>query len=128
MVTVIFDGVCSLCNSSVDFLIRHDVRRTMRFVSFQDGRLPMLLPDVILPSSIDTILVVVDGKVLDRSNAVLHLAAELPFPWKLLAAARIVPRPLRDGIYKVIAAHRYRWFGKKPTCRIPLPHERDRFL
>lgn len=128
MVTVIFDGVCTLCNSSVDFLVRHDVRRTMRFVSFQDERLSNLLPEVHLPSSIDTILVVVDGTVLDRSDAILHLARELPFPWKLLAAARIVPRPLRDGIYRMIAANRYRWFGKKSSCRIPLPHERDRFL
>jgi predicted DCC family thiol-disulfide oxidoreductase YuxK len=128
MIVVVFDGICTLCNSSVDFLIRHDLRGQMRFVSFQDERLATLLPHVTLPETIDTILVAADGRLYDRSNAILRLAAALPLPWSLVLLFRMIPRPIRDALYRLVARNRYRWFGTKSSCRVPLPHERNRFL
>jgi salicylate hydroxylase len=63
-----------------------------------------------------------------HSDAVLAIAAGLPFPWRLLAVGRVVPRPVRDALYRLVARNRYRWFGRRITCPVPSPRVRDRFL
>ncbi len=63
-----------------------------------------------------------------RSDAVLTIAARLPFPWRLLAVGRVLPRPVRDTLYRFVARNRYRWFGQRTTCPVPSPRVRDRFL
>jgi predicted DCC family thiol-disulfide oxidoreductase YuxK len=69
-----------------------------------------------------------DGRAYFRSDAPLHVARRLRFPWPLLFALVIVPRPLRDRVYDVIAARRYRWFGRQDVCMLPTPQLRGRFL
>ena len=136
---VIYDGRCGLCNRSVRWFLRRDTRDRMRFIPSESPRVADLLtrsgfasPD--LPDGPATILVVHNldqpsERVLTRSAAILALLAELPSPWPFTAALfRIVPRALRDLLYRFIARIRYRVWGRYDTCPIPTPAERARFL
>ena len=76
----------------------------------------------------DTIIVIADGRALERSDAALAIASRLPFPWPMFGVLRILPRPLRDRLYRLVARNRYRWFGKSDTCMMPTPELRARFL
>ena len=126
---VIFDGYCSLCNSSVDFLMRWDRKKVFRFTANQHEAGKKLLGDQEFPEGeVDTIFLYENGQLYDRSTAVLRIARHLPFPWKLGVIGFIVPRFIREPIYKWIAKNRYKWFGKKDSCRMPTPEERARFL
>ena len=126
---VIFDGVCNLCNSSVDFLIRHDRGAKLRFAANQGeaGR-GILERHGESPDDVATLYLYEDGKLYDRSSAVLRACRHLAFPYRALAGLSIVPRSIRDFVYRWVAERRYRWFGKRDTCRIPTPAERERFL
>jgi predicted DCC family thiol-disulfide oxidoreductase YuxK len=125
-----FDGVCNFCNSSVQFIIRHDKDKKFRFASLQSELGKNAIREVttrykVAPDS----LILHDGENwYVRSSAALYVCKILGGPWKLLFAAIIVPRFLRDAIYDVIARNRYRWFGKKDACMIPTPDVKDRFL
>jgi predicted DCC family thiol-disulfide oxidoreductase YuxK len=124
---VFFDGVCGLCNASVDRLLRWDRRGVLRFAPLQGATAEQLLP-ARLTGHLDT-LVLLDAEGLHlRSEAALRALTYVAGPWRLLAGLRVVPRPVRDMVYDLISRRRYRWFGKKESCRLPAPHERERFL
>lgn len=127
---VIFDGVCTLCNSTVDFLIRHDHRNTMRFGSFQQENVSALLRGHGITEAPTTVYVIsAQNSVLKESDAILYLGTLLGGWWKFMSAlGYIIPRPLRDMIYRWVAKNRYRWFGKRESCRLPTEAERGRFL
>ena len=132
---ILYDGVCGLCNRSVQFLLKHDKDGRLQFASLQsDFARKILARHGINPDQLDTLHVVVnyeqpDETILNRSNAVLRAGSELGGIWKTLAAiARIVPAPLRDLSYRLVARHRYRLFGKFETCMLPDPGQRSRFL
>jgi len=130
--TVLFDGECNLCNGLVQFLVRHDKDGTrFRFAAQQSDAGQSLLRQAGLPetgSVTDTILVYTGARVLTHSDAALEIARYLPAPFSLLYAARIIPRGLRDAVYRFIARNRYRWFGKRDQCMIPTPELKARFL
>ena len=127
--TVLFDGVCNLCSWSVQFIIKHDPHGRFRFASLQSAAGQQLLAlhhsDT---QAIDAVVLIVGTHWYARSDAALEIARRLAWPWPLVYALVIVPRPLRDWGYDVIARNRYRWFGRKETCMIPTPALRDRFL
>jgi predicted DCC family thiol-disulfide oxidoreductase YuxK len=130
---VLFDGVCGLCNRTVDFLLRADRRGRLRFATLQGPTAASLLGERNLPLDLQTVLYLRhrDGaapELLDRSSAILAILRDLGGGWRAAAALRVVPRPLRDAVYRFVAARRYRWFGKRDTCRLPTPEERHRFL
>jgi len=127
---VLFDGVCGLCNWSVDFLIRRDRRGALRFAPLQSAAAQTLLHEHGLDAAELSSVVVIDGtRVYRRSNAALHALGCLGPGWRAVAmVARLLPRPLRDTLYDWVAANRYRWFGQRESCRIPTPEERARFL
>jgi predicted DCC family thiol-disulfide oxidoreductase YuxK len=126
---VIFDGVCNLCEASVNFIIRHDAAGTFRFVPSQTPLGEALQARyAINTTSLDTVVLIRDGRLLTESDAALTIAAGLDGPWRLLGGLRIVPRPLRDAVYRWIARNRYAWFGRKDVCLIPSPEIRGRFL
>lgn len=111
MATVVFDGYCNLCNHTVVFLQRHARPGTLDYVSN--------------PEADQTSVIVIDGgHEYTRSDAVLHLLRYLRQPWPALRVLRFVPRPLRDAVYDVVAANRYRWFGRRETCAVVLDHGR----
>ena len=128
--TVYFDGVCTLCNGFVDFLIRRDRRRILRYASRQGTAFAALAarhPEI---ASVDTMLAhVLEGdRLFLKSDATLATIGFLPAPWPLWGAFRIVPRFLRNAVYDWVARNRYRMFGKRDTCRLPSPEERELFL
>lgn len=126
---IIFDGVCELCNASVNFIMKWEKRPDLLFTANQNepGR-KFLTGFGEDPDGVSTIYLVENGKLYSRSTAALRIARRLRFPLNLLYGFMIVPRFLRDVIYKWIARNRYRWFGKKEMCRIPSPEEMARFL
>ena len=126
---VVFDGVCNFCNASVSFILAHDRARVFRFAPLQSEVGRRLLERAALPPlDADTFLLVDKGRVLARSDAALDVARRLPAPWRWGAALAVLPRSWRDAVYRLIARHRYRWFGKRAVCMVPAPDVRERFF
>lgn len=124
---VFFDGMCNLCNRSVDFFVRHDSKHQMFFSPLQGVTAHRLLPDEKI-SDMSSFIYYRNGKIYERSTAAIHACADLSGGWICMKILFIIPRFLRDAIYNYIAKNRYKWFGKKSTCRLPTPQEKSRFL
>lgn len=126
---VLFDGVCNLCNGSVQFILKRDPQARFRFASLQSeaGR-SLLVEHGLDPDALSSVVVIEDGRVWQESSAALRIARHLPGAWKLLRVFIVIPRPLRDAVYRLIARNRYRWFGKSETCWLPTPELKGRFL
>jgi predicted DCC family thiol-disulfide oxidoreductase YuxK len=100
-----------------------------RFASLQSAAAQAALAAASAPTSLpDSVVVIDDGDVLTLSRAVLRIARRLGFPWSLACVAWVIPRPILDWGYRVIARNRHRWFGKADTCPLPRPDERELFL
>ena len=126
---VLFDGVCHLCNGFVRFVIARDPHGRFQFGALQSASARRVLELHDTPDPLpDTVVLVEDGKVFTRSTAALRIARRLTFPWPLVSAFLVVPRPLRDGIYALIARHRYGWFGRREQCMVPASALRSRFI
>jgi predicted DCC family thiol-disulfide oxidoreductase YuxK len=132
---VFYDGVCGLCNRLVQFLLKHDKAGRLRFASLQSEFAEKVLRrHSIDPKDLDTLHLVEnyeapDERVLQRSDAILRAGRELGGFWTACSAlGRIVPRGLRDVVYRLVARNRYRMFGKYETCLLPDPDQRGRFL
>ena len=123
---ILFDGVCNLCDASVQFVLDHDRAAHFRFAPLQSETARRLVGD--RATALDSIVLVEDGRVYDRSTAALRIARRLDGAWPALAAFLVVPRPLRDVVYDWIARNRYRWFGTRDACRLPTPDTAARFL
>jgi predicted DCC family thiol-disulfide oxidoreductase YuxK len=126
---LLFDGVCNLCNSSVQFIIERDPNARFRFASLQSEKGQALLSRFEnRPADLSSVVLVQDGQLYTRSEAALRVARQLGGGWSLLYAFIVVPCPIRDAVYDWIARNRYRWFGKKDACMIPSPELKSRFL
>lgn len=126
---ILFDGVCNLCNASVDFVIKRDRKDRFRVGALQEEAGKKLLSNFkVNPEYLDSLVLIEDGKIYFRSTAALRIAKKLPGLWPLFYGFIILPPFLRDGIYDWIGKNRYRWFGKKNTCRIPTEAEKAKFL
>ncbi len=121
---VVFDGICNLCNSTVDFLLKNDPNGRLSFVPLQilndSAHFPPGLPNDLQDN---TVMFIDRGILYTRSAAALRIAGYLRFPWPLLRVFAIIPLPVRDWLYDIIARNRYRWFGKKKECRVPGPED-----
>lgn len=129
--SLLFDGVCNLCNGAVRFIIKRDPAGYFRFVSLQSELGKKLLADCGLPEmdgGMDTLVLLEQGNCYVRSTAALRTARRLKTPWNWLYVLILVPRPIRDWLYGVVARRRYRWFGKRDQCMMPPAEYRDRFL
>ncbi|HEV8674058.1 MAG TPA: thiol-disulfide oxidoreductase DCC family protein [Methylomirabilota bacterium] len=126
---VLFDGVCNLCNGSVTFIVKRDPGRRFRFAALQSAAGATLLRQFGLPAdALDTLVLVEGNRAFTRSTASLRVARRLSGLWPLLYALIVVPRPIRDLLYGVVARNRYRWFGRRDACMMPTPDLRERFL
>lgn len=126
---VLFDGVCNLCSTSVQFILQRDPTGRFRFASLQSDLAQRLLTERGLdPKALDSVVVVDGDRFYRESDAALRIARDLKGAWKALAVFRVIPRPVRDWAYRLIARNRYRWFGKSETCWLPTPELRGRFL
>jgi predicted DCC family thiol-disulfide oxidoreductase YuxK len=126
---VFFDGVCNLCNGFVQFVIRRDPAGRFVFAPLQSAAAEARLGTSVVPGSLpDSVLLFEDGTLYQRSTAALRIVRGLRAPWPLLAVCLVVPRPIRDWAYDLVARHRYRWFGRRETCMVPTPALSKRFL
>jgi len=118
---ILFDGVCILCTSGCGFVSRRDRRRYFRYIAIQspEGR-PLAEQLGIDPDCPDTFAFIANGQAVVKSEAALRIAKELPF-WQWTYALRFIPRMMRDTIYDWVARYRYRWFGRRETCILPIP-------
>ena len=123
---VFFDGVCNLCTSSIQFIIRRDKKKVITFSSLQSNFAEELLPST-YTEQLSSIIVFDNGNLLNESDAILSIAGKLGPMYSWMRIFRIVPRFIRDNIYRWIASNRYRWFGKKDSCMVPTPELLSRF-
>lgn len=124
---VFFDGICNLCNLSVDFLIRKDTKNIFKFAPLQGETALNFLPKNI-QEQLDSVVFYKDGRVYSHSDAAIQILIELGGLYSLARIFLIFPRFFRNAIYSAIAKRRYKWFGKKETCRLPTVEEQARFL
>jgi predicted DCC family thiol-disulfide oxidoreductase YuxK len=125
---ILFDGLCNLCNSSVQFLIKRDPHAKFRFASLQSPRGQTELKRFNLdPGTLHSIVVIEGDRYYDRSNAALKIATSLGGVWSLFYFFYVFPRFLRDPVYDLISKNRYRFFGKRDECMIPTPELKARF-
>ena len=126
---IVFDGVCNWCNAWVNLIIEHDPHGKFKFGTLQSEEGQHILQDLRLPAkNIETFLLLEEGRVFTKSTAALRIVRQLSGFWPLLYLFIVVPRPLRDAAYDVVARYRYTLMGKAETCRVPTPKERARFV
>jgi predicted DCC family thiol-disulfide oxidoreductase YuxK len=131
---VLYDGVCGLCNRLVKFILKRDKRDRFRFASLQgDFASKLLTRHGLDPHDLDTVYLAQNygqraETLLARSDAILFLLRQLGGIWKLALLGNILPRKLRDAVYKLVARNRYRVFGKYESCMLPDPQHRAKFL
>lgn len=126
---ILFDGVCNLCNGAVDFILDRDPAGNFAFASLQsDAGQEILSHHGLSTDNFNSLVLVKNERVYQKSRAALEIAARLKGGWPLLQVFRIVPGFIRNGVYDFIARNRYRFFGKRESCRFPTPEIRSRFL
>ncbi|WP_022953894.1 thiol-disulfide oxidoreductase DCC family protein [Leucothrix mucor] len=126
---VVFDGICNFCNSSVNFIIARDPEGKFSFAPMQGEAAKMLMKQHGIDNpDLDTFLLIKNGKLYQRTDAGLEIAKDLTGYWKYCRVFLILPAPLRDIFYRLLAKNRYRIFGKREVCMVPTPDVRERFL
>jgi predicted DCC family thiol-disulfide oxidoreductase YuxK len=126
---ILFDGVCNLCSGIVQFVIKHDKKNVFKFASLQSTFGQTLLKNFDLPAShFNSFTLYQNGKIYTKSTGALMVARHLSGAWSLLYPLMIIPRFIRDFFYNVIAANRYKWFGKKEECWVPSPALKIKFF
>ena len=126
---ILFDGVCNLCNGFVTFVIARDPGGRFKFAPLQSAAAGRLLGTMSSRAAWpDSVVLVENGRAWTRSAAALRIARGLAFPWPLAYAFVVVPRPVRDWIYTLVARRRYQWFGKRDVCMMPTPALAARFI
>lgn len=128
-VIIYFDGVCNLCNHIVDFFIRRDKHDRFLFCSLQSDQAHARLPSHCFGSTdLNSVVVEYQGQYWSKSRAVIKAMQTLGGGYRLFSLALLLPKKLTDVIYDIIAKNRYKWFGKRETCRIPSTYEKNKFL
>lgn len=127
---ILFDGVCNLCNSSVQYVIQRDKKDEFRFVALQSELGQKIIKHIgIANSNIDSIVLYLPGiAYYYKSSAVIEIAKSLQGFFNYGMLFRFLPNALRDVVYDYIARNRYKWYGKKESCMIPTPELKAKFL
>ena len=117
---ILFDGVCNLCNSSVQFILKRDKKQHFKF-----GSLQSVFSEAI---DYDSLILILEDKVFYKSDAALEIARFLGYPYKLMYVFKFVPLSIRNWFYDIIAKNRYIWFGKRSECYMPTAQLKERFI
>ncbi|MBX3244682.1 MAG: thiol-disulfide oxidoreductase DCC family protein [Acidobacteria bacterium] len=126
---ILFDGVCNFCNGTVNFVIENDKAGYFKFAPLQSEAGERLAAEYgISQIETDSVILIEDGKAYTLSTAALRIARKLDGIWSAAYAGVIVPRPIRNFLYKLFAKNRYRLFGRTEACMMPTPDLRARFL
>lgn len=125
---ILFDGVCNFCNSSINFVIDHDPEKHFKFAPLQSDLGQSILKQFNKNTNdFDSVILLKDNKLYQKSEAAVEIAKHLSGAWKYLAVFGILPTFLLNFFYDIIAKNRYRIFGKSDSCRMPTPELRERF-
>jgi len=125
---IFFDGVCNLCNASVQFVIAHDKKDQFSFSAIQGELAKEVLPNFkVDPGKLNTVLLLAEGKLYTKSSAALQIAKKLSGAWPLLYGFIIIPKFIRDWFYNIIAKNRYKWWGKEESCWVPTAGVKSKF-
>ncbi len=126
---ILFDGVCNLCSNSVQFIVNRDPRGKFRFAPLQSETANVLMSKFEIENeNLDSIILFEDNAYFIKSTAVLKIAKELNGLWPLFYFFIVIPRPIRDYFYDIVATNRYSWFGRKEQCMVPNADIEKRFL
>ncbi len=126
---ILFDGICNFCNSSVNFIMDHDKKDVFRFAALQsDPGVELQKKFCLDPNDMQSFILIEGNKYFKKTTAALRTARDFGFPWNFSYVFIIIPPFIRNIAYNIIAKYRYKWFGKRDTCRIPSPEERAKFL
>lgn len=126
---VLFDGVCNLCNGSVQFIIRNDENGRFLFTSLQSPTGQAVLAHFGIENrAFSSVLLLMDGELFEASTAVFKITQQLSTKWAWVSLLIKLPKPIRDLGYQIIAKNRYRLFGKQEQCWLPTPELKSRFL
>ena len=125
---ILFDGVCNLCNKSVQFILKRDKDQKFLFASLQSLYGQKLLQKFNLPAdNFNSFILYQDEKIYSSSTGALKMFSQLN-GWRWMKIFWVVPKFIRDAVYNLIAKNRYKWFGKKEECWLPTPGLKARFL
>jgi predicted DCC family thiol-disulfide oxidoreductase YuxK len=117
---IVFDGECVLCSANAQFVLRHDRRHHFRLASMQGEAGTALYRRFAMdPTNPDSLILVQGDKLLRDSDAILAIYSALGWPWRAMSVFYLVPKVLRDPVYRFVARHRYRLFGRRETCWVP---------
>ncbi|WP_323757774.1 thiol-disulfide oxidoreductase DCC family protein [Roseivirga sp.] len=126
---LLFDGVCNLCNSSVNFIIDRDPKKHFKFAALQSDFGQTKLKELgFNQEEFDSLVLLSNGKIYRKSSAALRIAKKLKGLWPFLYIFIIIPPFIRHGVYDIIGKNRYKWFGKQDSCRMPTPELKQRFV
>jgi predicted DCC family thiol-disulfide oxidoreductase YuxK len=126
---ILYDGVCNLCNRSVQWVVRRDRRGVFRFAAVQSKVARELLAGAGYDGQLPDSVVLIDGgRVMTESAAAIGVARRLGWPWRAAVVFWVVPAGVRNWLYRAVAKRRYAWFGKADACMMPRPELRERFL
>ena len=126
---VLFDGVCNLCSSSVQFIIKHDPDRLFRYASLQSEFGQNILRQFNLPlDELNSFILLEEGKIYTKSTGALRVSRKLNRLWPAIYGFIIIPAFIRNAVYSYIAKNRYRWLGKKEACWLPNPELKKLFI
>jgi len=124
---IFFDGVCNLCNGAINFIIDRDKKAYFKFAPLQSKISKKYIPESVIKNT-DSIILWEGDQLHSKSTAALKVARHLDGAWKGLYVLIIIPKFIRDFIYDFIAKNRYKWFGKRDSCRMPTEDIKNRFL
>jgi predicted DCC family thiol-disulfide oxidoreductase YuxK len=117
---VVFDGICHVCSGWVQFMERHRLEPPFKLIPMQSEKGKSLLTAYgIDPEDPATFLVLDGGRQFTQSDGAIHVIATLGGAWSLFKVARVIPKPWRDALYRLLARNRYRWFGQRSSCYLP---------
>jgi predicted DCC family thiol-disulfide oxidoreductase YuxK len=127
---ILFDGVCNLCNASVQYVIKHDKNNVFMFAPLQGETGQLIIEKYQIDTAkTDSILLYTEGKgIVYKSTAALKIAGKLGFPRNLLQVFLVIPPIIRNWVYDYVAKNRYKWFGKQENCMIPTKNLNSKFL
>lgn len=126
---ILFDGVCNLCNNSVQYVIKRDHKNIYLFAPLQSKVGQQIIEQFQIDTvKTDSILLYTNGKLYSKSTAALKVAATLGFSTNILSIFIVIPAFIRNWVYDFIAKNRYKWYGKKEACMIPTPELKSKFI
>src|SRR5687768_15342800 len=126
---IVFDAQCVLCSANAQMVLRRDRRQIFQLASMQgEAGAALMRATGVDPADPDTLIVVDGSRVLRNSDAILYIYRRLGWPWRAAGALGIIPRGVRDALYRWVARNRYRWFGKREQCWAPDAADRHRLL